>query len=69
MKENEKTENNGNDFFDALLGIAKQATSMSQIPSSVCVNQSRTFNNVKVDVHIVNQPNPGLFRRIFSKLF
>ncbi len=68
MKENEKTEN-GNEFLETLLGLAQQAMNTPQPPQSFCLNQSRNFNNIKVDVHIVNQPAPGFLRRIFAKIF
>ena len=70
MKENTPSqENNGNEFFETLLSIAQQSLSQPQTPHSVCINQSRNLNNIKVDIHVVSQPQPGLLRRIFSKLF
>lgn len=70
MKENTSSqENNGNEFFETLLSIAQQSLNQPQTPHSICINQSRNLNNIKVDIHVVSQPQPGLFRRIFSKLF
>jgi hypothetical protein len=71
MKGNEIefTENSGMEFFDTLLGIAKQAATTPQSPNSFCINRSRTINHINVEIHIENQPKPGLLRRLFSKFF
>lgn len=70
MKENTaENQNNGNEFFETLLSITQQSLNQPQPPHSVCINQSKNLNNIKVDIHVVNTPQPGLLRRIFSKLF
>lgn len=57
------------DFFDALLQVAKEVTNSQQTPSTLCVNQSRNINNIKVNVFASSPARPGLFRRLLSKLF
>ncbi|HCA83928.1 MAG TPA: hypothetical protein DEP18_09075 [Flavobacteriales bacterium] len=69
MKDTPTVENNSNEFFDTLLSIAQQSLNQPQPPYSVCINQSRNLNNIKVDIHVVNTPQPGFFRKLFSKLF
>lgn len=71
MKENEINidTNAGMDFFDGLLEIARQATSAKQTPNSFCINRSRTINHINVEIHIENQPKPGMLRRLFAKIF
>lgn len=70
MKENTPiAENNGNEFFETLLSIAQQSLNQPQPSHSVCINQSRNLNNIKVDIHVVSQPQPGFFRKLFAKLF
>jgi hypothetical protein len=71
MKQNEKNETEkGNEFMETMLGIAQQALNQpSPMPGTICVNQSRNLNHIKVDIHVVSQPQPGFFRRLFSKLF
>ena len=68
MKENQ--ENTANPFFETLFEIAQNAMNQPQTPPpNVCINQSRNFNNIKVDIHVVNQPQVGFLRKMFAKLF
>jgi hypothetical protein len=71
MKKNQnpETETPTLEFFEEMLGLAKQAVDTQQQPNSICINRSRTINHINVEVHIENQPKPGLLRRLFSKLF
>lgn len=71
MKDNQTlADNNTPDFLEAILNIAKEATQVRHEPASnLCINQSRTFNSVKVDIHINNQARPGMLRRLFAKIF
>lgn len=71
MKNEEKTENQErNEFMETMLTMAQQALNQpAPMPGTICVNQSRNYNNIKVDIHVVSQPQAGFFRKLFAKLF
>ncbi|MCC7303465.1 MAG: hypothetical protein IT233_12570 [Bacteroidia bacterium] len=68
MKNNFRVHHQQERFFENLLEIARES-SRQQAPSTVCINQSRTFNEIHVNVHAVSPDRPGILRRLFSKLF
>jgi hypothetical protein len=56
-------------FLQEILSIAKDATQMPAPAQSLCINQSRNLNNIKVDVHVVMPPKRGFIQRLWANLF
>lgn len=68
MKNNFRVQQQQSQIFENLLEVVRES-SRPQPPSTVCINQSRTFNEIHVNIHAVSPDRPGILRRLFSKLF
>jgi hypothetical protein len=70
MKENQTQTENPMDFIGNISELARELLQKPQSdPSSLCINQSRTINNVRVNVIVSSPKSPGILRRLLAKFF